>query len=391
MYCGDNMKKKKLVIVTGTRAEWGLLSPLARRLADTQGVDLGIIATNMHLSERYGHTIDEICSAGFTVDACVPMDANGDDSEVARVDSMARCMEGMARAFSRLSPDGIIILGDRYEMLAVASTALMMRIPIIHIAGGEISEGAVDDSIRHAITKMASLHLTATEDFRRRVIQMGEDPSRVVNTGAIGVYNIMNEPLMDVDELSRSIGMDLRRPTVLLTYHPVTLDPVAPDRRMAEVIEALDRFDDVNVLITYPNNDARGSLIISMIERWARSQPDRVHAVPSLGMKRYLSALRCVRAVVGNSSSGLVEVPSMKIPTVNIGMRQQGRLAPSSVISCGDSADEIAAAVGRALSPEGQRGARECQNPYYQPDTLDKMVRAILECELSPIKHFHDL
>lgn len=384
------MRKRTIAIVTGTRAEWGLLCPLARALDSRDDIALKIVATNMHLSARYGHTVDEITAAGFTVDQRVAMDADG-DTEVARVGAMARCMEGMAAAFERLAPEAVIILGDRYEMLAVATTALIMRIPIVHIAGGEISEGAVDDSIRHAITKMASLHLTATDEFRRRVIAMGEEPSRVVNTGAIGIYNIMNEPVMGVDELSESIGMDLSRPTLLVTYHPVTLDPVDPCSRMGELIKALDRFPDVNILVTYPNNDARGRLIIDMIEQWASSSPGRVRAIPSLGMRRYLSALRCVKAVVGNSSSGLVEVPSMGIPTVNVGMRQQGRLAPSSVIQAGDTAVEIEAAVARALSADGQEQARRCVNPYYQPDTLDKMVNAIVNTPLSTIKHFHDI
>ena len=229
--------KRKVCIATGTRAEWGLLSGIARELASRDDIELQLLVTNMHLSDRYGHTVDEIIADGFTVDAEVPMlNDNDDDSAAATVRSMSRCMAGTADALSRLSPDLLVVLGDRYEMLTVASAALIFRIPIIHIAGGEISEGAYDDSIRHAITKMASLHLTATEENRNRVIQMGEEPQRVINTGAIGVYNIVHEPVMSREELEESIGMTVDRNTLLVTYHPATLDPTPVNQQCAALL-----------------------------------------------------------------------------------------------------------------------------------------------------------
>lgn len=380
---------RKICIVTGSRAEWGLLSPIARRLSETDGVEVDIVATNMHLSERYGLTVNEIVRDGFEVAASVPMEADRDD-EVGKAHAMGLCLSGMADAFERLNPDAVMILGDRYEMLAVASAAVVMRIPIIHLHGGEISEGAVDDSIRHAITKMASLHLTATEEFRRRVIRMGEEPESVVNTGAIGVYNIMHLPLMAREELSESVGFDLSGDYVVVTYHPATLDPADPADRMGALIEALDRFRELKVIVTYPNNDARGQRIIPLIDRWSTVNPQRVKAIPSLGLTRYLSALKYARAAVGNSSSGLIEVPSMGIPTVNVGIRQQGRLAGESVYSCGDSADEIARTLFFALSPEGQQKAREAANPYARENTLELIVDAVLTKPLNSSKHFYE-
>lgn len=386
---------RKICIVTGTRAEWGLLSPIARRLKQLPEVELQIVVTNMHLDPRYGYTVNEIRDQGFDINAEVPIlcDVPSDSPDKDNAMAMARCMAGMTEAFSQLCPDMIVILGDRFEMLAVASAAMMLGIPIVHLHGGEITLGAIDDSIRHAITKMASLHLTSTEAYRRRVIQMGEDPERVINTGAIGVYNALSVPVMTADELAASIGMKPDRNTILLTYHPATLDPADPADRFQAIIDALKRMPEVKVIVTYPNNDARSRGIIEKIKQFAAANPDRVVAIPSLGMKRYLSALHYVGAVVGNSSSGIIEVPSAGIPTVDIGCRQQGRAHAESVIKCGDSSDEIYTAIRQALSPEMQAKAAKADNPYYQPDTPERIVRAIMDCRLPRFssKSFHDI
>lgn len=383
---------RKIAIATGTRADWGLLSGIARSLASRKDCQVDILATNMHLSERYGHTIDEIKADGFTDPVCVGM-PDSTDTPAGAVSAMAVCMDGMSRELEKLSPDIIVILGDRFEMLATATAALMLRIPIVHIAGGEISEGAIDDSIRHAITKMSALHLTATEPYRKRVIAMGEDPRLVINTGAIGVYNIMHEQLMGRKQLEESVGITLPEGSMLVTYHPATLDDEDPATHCDALLQALDRFPDSHVIITYPNNDSRGRIIIDRIEAYAKLHPERVKVIPSLGKLRYLSALRCVSAVVGNSSSGIVEVPSMGIPTVDIGMRQRGRLCSDSVIHCGDSAEEITEAIRYALSPAGQKHARQAENPYFRPDTLDIMVKAIAETPLDSLrnKKFYDI
>lgn len=383
---------RTIAIATGTRADWGLLSPIARSLAARPDCRVAVLATNMHLLPQYGATLSEIQADGFGDVVTVPMPPST-DTPLATVDAMAGCMQGMARELSRLAPDLIVILGDRFEMLATATAALITGVPVVHIAGGEISEGAIDDSIRHAITKMSALHLTATEPYRRRVIAMGEEPERVINTGAIGVWNMLNTPRLSRAELERSIGFSLPPESLLVTFHPATLDPVAPAIRCEALLEALDRFPDHHLLITYPNNDARGREIIDRIERYAAARPARVRVIPSLGRVRYVAALTCVAAVVGNSSSGIVEVPSMAIPTVDIGIRQRGRIAGPSVIHSGDSASEIAEAIERALSPEMRLLARSEPNPYARPDTLRLISDAIALTPLSTLKSkkFHDL
>ncbi len=384
--------KRKVCIVTGTRAEWGLLSGIAKQLRFRDDVMLQIIATNMHLDFRYGHTIDDVISQGFIVDACVPMMVD-DDSTMSTAKAMAKCLDGMADAFARLTPDVIVILGDRYEMLAVASAATVMRIPIIHLHGGEISEGAIDDSIRHAITKLSSLHLTATDEYRNRVIQMGEQSQNVINTGAIGVYNVAHVEPMSLEELSTSLDFEITPGTLLVTYHPATLDDEDVSIRCEALLEALDAFPQNKVIITYPNNDAQGRVIIDMIENYAKNNKGRVLVKPSLGLHRYISALHYVSAVVGNSSSGIIEVPSMGIPTVNIGIRQKGRMASSSVINCGDKREDIVNAIKFALSEEGKCLASQSINPYCKDNTLQLIVDAIATTPLERMKNksFYDL
>ena len=385
-------QKRKVCIVTGTRAEWGLLSGIAGQLRLRDDIELQIIATNMHLDPRYGHTIDDIIAQGFEVNLKVPM-LVADDSTASTVKAMAKCLDGMADAFAQLTPDVIVILGDRYEMLSVASAATVMRIPIIHLHGGEISEGAIDDSIRHAITKLSSLHLTATEEYRNRVIQMGESPEMVINTGAIGVYNVAHIEPMSLAELNTSLDFEITPGTLLVTYHPATLDDEDVALRCQALLDALDCFSDNKVIITYPNNDAQGRVIIDMIEDYASKNEGRVLVKPSLGLLRYISALHYVDAVVGNSSSGIIEVPSMGIPTVNIGMRQQGRMASESVIHCGDSRDNIVEAIEKALSKEGKEKAKNSPNPYCKDNTLQLIVDAIATTPLEKLnrKSFYDL
>ena len=384
--------KRKVCIITGTRAEWGLLSGIAQKLKDRDDVELQIIATNMHLSRCYGYTIKEIYSDGFTVDAEVPMPDNT-DTHVAATKAMGVCLSGMADAFSRLQPDVAVILGDRYEMLAVASAATIMRIPIVHICGGSITEGAIDDNIRHAITKMSALHLTETECYRKRVIQMGETPNRVINTGSIGVYNILNETLMTKQEIEESLGVQIGDNTLLVTLHPATLDDVPVKDRCQSLLDALENFPETQIIFTYPNNDMNGRIIIDMIENYAKCNRDRVKVVPSLGKKRYISILNYVSAVIGNSSSGIIEVPSMRIPTVDIGIRQRGRIAAESVIHCNEDCKSITDAITYALSPAGQAVAKNAINPYYRNNALEMIVNAIVDTPMEVLKNkrFYDI
>lgn len=390
----ETMTLGKICFVTTTRADWGLLMPVADILRRTEGVEVSVVASNMHLSERFGMTAGEIEAAGFTIDARVPMDDEGDD-EASRVRAAAQCMAGMADAFSRIAPDALVILGDRYEMLAVASAAAIMHIPVVHIAGGAVSEGAVDDSMRHAITKLASLHLTETEEYRRRVIQMGEAPDTVVDTGAIGVWNALNITPLPKTALEDFLGMNLDGDVAVVTYHPATNDVSStPAGQVSAMLEALDAFPALKCVITYPNNDAGGASIIPLLEAYTSARPDRVRLVPSLGMLRYQSLLKVASVVIGNSSSGIVEVPSAGIPTVDIGIRQRGRIAAPSVVHCGNGAADIRAAIALALSDAVRSLAAKCENPYYKPDTPVIMRNAIMRFmaskPLSP-KKFHNI
>lgn len=378
--------------MTGTRADWGLLSGIAKALDARSDVKLQIVATNMHLSEQYGGTYREIERDGLHIDYRVPMPVDNDSAH-GTVTAMSECMRGMADAFDALRPDLLLILGDRYEMLATASAALIYRIPIAHIAGGTISEGAYDDSIRHSITKMSLIHLTETEECRHRVVQLGEDPSRVFNVGAIGIYNITHTDYMSREELEAELHTSIPDKTILITFHPATLDSMPPRRQCENLLAALDRHSDYKVIFTYPNNDTDGKVIIELIKAYANKHPERVAVFPSLGQRRYLSVLQYVRAVAGNSSSGIVEVPSMKIPTLDIGIRQRGRLAADSVTHCGVSTEEISAGLDEVLSDAAQAKARTAKNPYEQPDTLGKIVDTICTYPLngSTIKPFYDL
>lgn len=384
---------KTVCIATSTRADWGILRPLAEALRDSGRVRLQILATNMHLMDTYGHTIDEILAAGFEVDARVPMPDAGDSPEK-RAEAMGVCLGGTAAALGRLKPDALLLLGDRYEMMAVASASAVMGIPIIHLHGGEISEGAVDDSLRHAITKLSTLHLTATDEYRRRVIQLGEHPDRVVNTGALGVWNLMNQPRISRAELCGSLGLDASVPFAVVTFHPATLDRVAPAERCRAMVEALDRFPQLNIIATYPNNDAGNEEIIEVLKQWAARSAGRVALVKTLGMHRYLSAISMAAVVVGNSSSAIIEVPAAGTPAVNIGIRQRGRLHSPLVIDCGDSADLIEEAVKKALDPTFVEEARRSPNPYCKENTLALAVETVLgfmdKLPVEP-KKFYDL
>ena len=387
----NDLIRRKICIVTSTRADWGLLSSVARELRAYETVELQIIATNMHLDARYGMTVDEIIEDGFKVDERVEMNA-GNDSAVETAAATGKCLIGVARALGRLNPDILVILGDRYEMLAVATAATIMRVPIAHIAGGEISEGAFDDNIRHALTKLSALHFTATDAYRNRVISMGENPKYVLNTGALGVYNIIHEPVIPKPELEKFIGIDINSSTLLVTFHPATMDPEPVKERCEALLQALDGFISSHIIFTYPNNDPDGEVIIKMINEYAARYPGRVAVVPSLGRRRYLSALHFVSAVVGNSSSGIVEVPTMRIPTVDIGIRQQGRIAASSVIHCEGEHDQIHQAISFALSPAGKRLALETDNPYAKRDTVTRIVDTLVLIRLDELysKRFID-
>lgn len=379
---------RKICIVTGTRAEWGLLSRLAAMIGQDSQMQLQIIATNMHLEERYGLTYKEIEADGFAIDYKVPMAVDGDD-ECSTVKSMGAAMSGFADAYRALEPDLLVVLGDRYEMLAAVSAALIFRIPVAHLHGGEITQGAYDDAIRHAITKMSHLHFTSTEEARERVIQMGERPDRVYNVGAIGVDNIMQIPLWSKLETEDSLGgFAIDDNTVLVTYHPVTMENNTAQAQIETLLGAFDQIKELRVIFTMPNSDTGSHIIARRIEQWCDNNASRAVWYRSLGLKRYLSSLLYVRAVVGNSSSGIIEAPSFGIYTLNIGDRQKGRIAAQSVIDCLPENDSIIEKLSLILRTERPR---HTINPYAKADTAKKILNVLRTVELDSYKQFHTI
>lgn len=385
---------RKICVVTGTRAEYGLLSRLMRMIKDDKETLLQIVATNMHLSPKFGNTYQEIERDGFTIDCKIPiLDDNDKDDAVTTVKSMAKALVGFADACDELKPDLVVLLGDRYEILAAAEAAMIARIPIAHIHGGEVTEGAYDDAIRHCITKMSHLHFTSTEEYRKRVIQLGEQPERVFYVGSLGVENIKNLPLMGKEEIEYEIGFKIDEQTILVTYHPVTLGKRTAKDDIDDFIAALEERKDLRVIFTMPNSDTGGQFIVEAVNGFVDRNPDRAKAFKSLGVMRYLSVMKQVTAVVGNSSSGLIETPSFHIPTLNIGDRQKGRTAGESVIHCGTSKNEILEGLTKIFSPEIRQKAKKCANPYEKEGTAKNIFEVIKNYPLMNLaqKHFYDI
>lgn len=382
---------KKICVITGTRAEYGLLSKLMKRIDDCPDMQLQIIATNMHLSPEFGLTYREIEADGFHIDKKVEMLLSS-DTRNATTKSLGLGIIGFADAFEDLAPDMVVILGDRYEMLGAASAALLYGIPIAHISGGDVTEGAYDDAIRHSISKMSHLHFTSAEEYRQRVIQLGEQPDRVFNFGAIGLDNMRQIQFLDRQSLEQSIGFEIGEDCILVTYHPVTMERNSAETQFGALLEAIDRVG-CRVIFTKPNSDSDGRIIIKMIDEYVAANSDKATCYTSLGYVRYLSALQFVKAAVGNSSSGILEVPSFGIPTVNIGDRQKGRLRADSVIDCNTDVDSIEKSIRGALSQEWQTIARNATNPYEQPDTVARIFEVLQQCDLSQMKQkrFYDI
>ena len=383
---------RKICIVTGSRAEWGLLSGLARKIADDPELELQIIATNMHLSPEFGLTYREIERQGFRINRKVEMLLSSDTAN-ATGKSVGLATIGFSDAYEDLAPDMLLVLGDRYEILAAVTAALFYKIPVAHLHGGEVTEGAYDDAIRHAITKMSHLHFTSTEEYRRRVIQLGEQPERVFHVGAIGIDNIRHIALLDKKVLEEQLDFPFDRKTVLVTYHPETLDAIPVEEQFRNLLEALDDRQDIRILFTLPNSDTGGRIIVRMIEEFVARNKQRARAYTSLGQLRYLSALRFVAAVVGNSSSGILEVPSFGKPTLDIGNRQKGRLAANSVVHCGVSGAEISEGLNRVLSDAFAKQTACVQNPYEKEDSALEILKILKNYPLDGIvqKTFYDI
>ena len=366
------MIRRKICVVTGSRAEYGLLSVVMRAIKDEPAFTLQVVATGMHLAQQFGLTWKEIEADGFGIDAKVDMQLTTDTSAgITR--SLGLAVMGFADTFDRLQPDLVVLLGDRYEILAAAQAALIAKIPVAHIAGGDTTEGAFDEAIRHSITKMAHLHFVTNEPAARRVRQLGENPAHIHTVGSPGIDVIRKVTLLDRPSLERELGFRFLERNLLVTFHPVTLDERSSGDQFRDLLTAIDRLGaGVGAIFTMPNADPDGKAIIDMINGYVATRP-RAKAFASLGQVRYLSAVAQVDAVVGNSSSGLYEVPSFKKPTVNIGDRQKGRLQASSVINCRPDAGDIERAIREAF-------VKDCSgavNPYGNGDSAGRIVREL--------------
>lgn len=381
----------RICIITGTRAEYGLLSPLMKAVQDDAAFELQIIATGMHLSPEFGLTYKEIEKDGFVINEMVEMLLSS-DSDAGITKSTGLGMIGFADAFVRLRPDLVILLGDRFETFAAATAAYLAKIPIAHLHGGEVTEGATDEGLRHAITKMSYFHFTSTEAYRKRVIQLGESPERVFNVGAIGIDNIKQLDLLSKQQLEDNLGFALDKPFVLVTYHPVTLENNSAESQFNELLKALSGFEDLKIIFTKPNADANGRVIISLIDKFVAENVGRAIAFTSLGQLRYLSLMQFIAAVVGNSSSGIIEAPSFGIPTVNIGDRQKGRERAESVVDCGYTEDEIRNALNQAISTDWQKKSKGIENVYGDGKTTQRIVEILKNNDkISLKKPFYDL
>ncbi|MDP2167700.1 MAG: UDP-N-acetylglucosamine 2-epimerase [Thermodesulfovibrionales bacterium] len=387
------MRRKKICIVTGTRADYGLFYPLLKEIKGVKDFQIQIIATGMHLSPEFGLTYKEIEKDGFRIDDKVEMLLSS-DSEAGIAKSTGLGIIGLADSIGRLRPDIIVLLGDRFETFSAATAATIAKIPIAHLHGGESTEGAIDEAMRHSITKMSHIHFTSTEEYRRRVIQLGENPKRVFNVGALGLDNIKNTRLLTKKELEKRLGFEFKKRNILVTYHPVTLERNTAGKQFGELLRAVDGLKDTGVIFTKPNADTYGRVIIGMMDRYAERHSDKAAAYTSLGRLLYLSAVKHADAVVGNSSSGIIEAPSLGVPTVNIGERQRGRVRAESVMDCKPEAEAIALAIKKAFSGGMRELAARMKNPYGGGTTAKKIAGILRRVKLGEkliMKRFYNI
>lgn len=382
---------KKICVVTGTRAEFGLLKQLLVCIKSSIKLRLQLIVTGSHLSPKFGMTKNEILDCGFKIDAEVDMQLGGDSPKNLTA-SIAIGIDGMTKAFSELKPDLVLVLGDRYELLCVVIPALFNRIPIGHIHGGERTEGLMDETIRHSVTKFAHLHFVAHEEYRRRVIQLGENPSRVFTVGGLGIDAIDTVDLFSREELEESLDFKFQDRNLMVTFHPVTLDPASARTEVLNLLNCLGKLERTGIIFTMPNADADNDFIAQKIKDFCEGN-ENAKWFDSIGQQRYLSCLNLVDGVVGNSSSGLLEAPSFGVGTVNIGDRQKGRIAGDSVIHCGHTMEEIDAAIHRLFDPSFQETLGAHLNPYGSPGASQRILELLEKTEIDRLldKQFFDV
>jgi GDP/UDP-N,N'-diacetylbacillosamine 2-epimerase (hydrolysing) len=385
------MSKRKICVVSGTRAEYGLLYLLMKEIEANASLELQLILTGMHLSPEFGLTYKEI-EKEFTIDKKIEMLLSSDTS-VGISKSMGLAQISFGEAYAELTPDILVVLGDRYEIFSAVSAAMIARLSIAHLSGGELTEGAIDDAIRHAITKMSHLHFVATEIYRTRVIQLGEDPTKVFNFGEAGLDNIYKLKLLPKEEFEKSIEWKLNDKNLLFTYHPTTLDSVEKiESDITNILEYLMTLENTNIIFTKANSDSGGRIINTILEEYAQKY-DNMKLFSSLGQLRYLSALQYVDAVIGNTSSGLVEAPSFRIGTINIGDRQNGRIKANSVIDCKVDVKSISTAIEKLYSLEFQENLQTITNPYGNGGASKKTKDILKNIDLTNliVKHFQDI
>lgn len=368
---------KKVCVVTATRAEYGLLKRTIQRILSDEALELCLVVTGTHLSKLHGYTVEEIEKDGFPIAERIEI-LQETDSEVGICRTMGRAADRFGQMYERQRPDLVLVEGDRYELLPICSSAMMFGIPIAHISGGEVTQGAVDDAVRHCVTKMSYLHFPGCEEYRRRIIQLGEAPERVFNFGDVGVENIRKTTYFSKKELEASLGISLGKRYASVTFHPVTLERDSARKQTQELLSVLEQYPDITFVVTMANADLQGQAINQLFEDSAKKHAN-IHCYTSLGIQRYLSLLKYADFVIGNSSSGIVEAPCFGIPTINIGDRQKGRLRADSVIDCEPIADSIQAAIGQALTPEFQKIAQKAKNPYGEGETSVQIVDTIKE------------
>ena len=383
--------KRKICVVTGTRAEYGLLYWLMKEIEANKDLELQLIVTGMHLSPEFGLTYKEI-EKDFKINKKIEMLISS-DTAIGISKSMGLAQIGFAEAYEELKPDILVVLGDRYEIFSAVSVAMIANIPIAHLHGGEITEGAFDESIRHSITKMSHLHFTATDEYKNRVIQLGEEPNRVFNFGGMGIENIKRLNLLSKEEFEKSIDFKLNKKNILVTFHPVTLESLTAKEQFQELLDAIDELEDTNIIFTKANSDTDGRVINQKIDEYVAKNSDKSVGFASLGQLRYLSALQYIDAVVGNSSSGLLEAPSFKIATVNIGDRQKGRIKALSVIDCEPKKEKISKVFEEIYSKEFQKKLKNVENPYGENCPSKQIVEVLKNVNLANIlkKSFYDL
>lgn len=382
---------RRICVITGTRAEFGLMRWLMQGIKDDPQLTLQVVATGMHLSPEFGLTYREIEQSGFNIDRKVEM-LTSSDTPTGIAKSMGLGMIGFADALGELQPDLIVVLGDRFEIMAAVAAALVARIPVAHLHGGETTEGAFDEAIRHSITKMSHLHFVAAEDYRRRVIQLGEHPDRVFLVGGLGSDAIARMTLLDRPALEASLDFRFGPRNLLVTFHPVTLEHQSSEQQMGELLQALDELQDTHLIFTMPNADTGSRKLAEMVDDFVATHPN-ARAYVSLGQLRYLSCIQYVDGVVGNSSSGLAEVPGFRKGTINIGDRQKGRLMAASIINCEPTRDAIGAALGRLFHADFQSTLATTVNPYGEGGASEAIMQTIKSVSLDGIakKIFYDI